>query len=295
MQAETACAPDQGVALQVLGSGGPIADDGRASAGYLLWIDGRSRLLIDAGGGVFLRFAEAGARFGDLDVIALSHLHTDHSAALPALLKSGSFSGRTRPLVLAGPGAGGPFPGVRAFAAALLGSGDGAYGYLSAYLSGKGRLPVLDIQSFSPRVADRVRNVMLPDADVYSLETLPVPHGIVPSLAYRVRVGSQTLVFGSDQNGSSPEFVEFAKGADLLVMHMAIPGDADSVAKRLHATPQRIGEIAGEAKPDTLVLSHFMRRSLRGLDDNLAAVREGFAGQVELADDLDCFALPARK
>ncbi len=26
-----ACAPEQGVAVQVLGSGGPIADDGRAS------------------------------------------------------------------------------------------------------------------------------------------------------------------------------------------------------------------------------------------------------------------------
>ena len=34
------CAPTDGPTLQVLGSGGPIADDGRASSGYLLWIDG---------------------------------------------------------------------------------------------------------------------------------------------------------------------------------------------------------------------------------------------------------------
>ena len=64
---EAECPPSDGIALQVLGSGGPIADDGRASSGYLVWVDGTARVLIDAGGGTFLRFAEAGARFEDLD------------------------------------------------------------------------------------------------------------------------------------------------------------------------------------------------------------------------------------
>ncbi|MDH3622059.1 MAG: MBL fold metallo-hydrolase, partial [Gammaproteobacteria bacterium] len=72
------CAQPGEVALQVLGSGGPIADDGRASSAYLVWVDGRARVLIDAGGGSFLRFGEAGARFEDLDFVGLSHLHTDH-------------------------------------------------------------------------------------------------------------------------------------------------------------------------------------------------------------------------
>ena len=73
------CAGSDELMLQVLGSGGPIADDGRASSGYLIWIGGRSRFLIDAGGGIFLRFGEAGARFADLNHIAISHFHTDHS------------------------------------------------------------------------------------------------------------------------------------------------------------------------------------------------------------------------
>ena len=79
-QPAAACDTNGDVVLQVLGSGGPIADDGRASTGYLVWVDGKSRALIDTGGGIFLRFGEAGASFADLDFIGLSHLHTDHSA-----------------------------------------------------------------------------------------------------------------------------------------------------------------------------------------------------------------------
>ena len=72
------CPASKGAALQVLGSGGPVADDGRASSGYLIWIDGKSRFLIDAGGGVFLRFGEAAARFEDLEFIAISHFLRNH-------------------------------------------------------------------------------------------------------------------------------------------------------------------------------------------------------------------------
>ena len=61
--AEQSCSKDAGVVLQVLGSGGPIADDGRASSSYLVWVDGVARALVDVGAGSFLRFGEAGARF----------------------------------------------------------------------------------------------------------------------------------------------------------------------------------------------------------------------------------------
>ncbi|MDH3433609.1 MAG: MBL fold metallo-hydrolase, partial [Gammaproteobacteria bacterium] len=116
------CPPGEGVALQVLGSGGPIADDGRASTAYLLWVDGKSRVLIDAGGGSFLRFGESQAAFSDLDFIGLSHFHTDHSADFPALLKSGVFSGRDRPLTVAGPGGGQRFPGLDKYLSSMLDS-----------------------------------------------------------------------------------------------------------------------------------------------------------------------------
>ena len=45
----------KGTSLQILGSGGPIADDNRASSSYLIWHEGRARVLVDIGGGSFLR------------------------------------------------------------------------------------------------------------------------------------------------------------------------------------------------------------------------------------------------
>jgi ribonuclease BN (tRNA processing enzyme) len=76
-----------GVAVQVLGSGGPELQDKRASSSYLIWRDGAPRVLVDSGGGSALRFGESGATVSDLDVILLTHLHIDHTADLAALIK----------------------------------------------------------------------------------------------------------------------------------------------------------------------------------------------------------------
>lgn len=287
-QAEAACPPEEGVALQVLGSGGPIADDGRASSGYVIWVDGRSRVLVDFGGGTFLRFGESGARFIDLDFVGLSHFHTDHSADFPALLKSGNFSGRERALPLAGPGPGGPFPGLGAWLQSMLAAGSGAYGYLSGYLDGSGGLAKL-----LPREIDRetTEPVRVLDGDI-TVDALPVPHGIVPALGFRVNVAGGTVVFASDQNGSSDAFTAFAKDASVLVMHLPIPEGATGRALQLHARPSRVASIAAEAGAETLVLSHFMSRSLRDLDGNVEVVRGGYDGTVVVAEDLTCVVVP---
>lgn len=283
------CPTAPGTALQVLGSGGPIADDGRASSSYLVWIDGRSRVLIDAGGGMFLRFGEAGADFRALDFIGLSHLHTDHSADFPALLKSGFFSRRERPLTVAGPGAGGPFPAFSDYLRSMIGGDGGAYGYLSGYLDGTGGLAKLETREVAKEQASAV--TVFDNGRDLRVDALPVPHGIVPALGFRVTAGDSTLVFASDQNGSDGRFAQFAKNATLLVMHMPVPENATGNALQLHAKPSRIGEIAQEAGAGTLVLSHFMARSLRDLDGNLAVVRQGFDGEIVVAEDLACIPL----
>src|SRR6201990_523417 len=83
-----------GIAVQVLGSGGPELQDKRASSSYLIWADGQPRGLVDAGGGSALRFGESGAQMSQIDVILFTHFHEDHSGDLPALIKSSWFEDR---------------------------------------------------------------------------------------------------------------------------------------------------------------------------------------------------------
>ncbi len=122
-----------------------------------------------------------------------------------------------------------------------------------------------------------------------------VPHGIVPALAYRIDTPEGSIAFGGDQNGSDAGFIDFVQGVDVLVLHMAIPDASDPVAARLHATPERLGEIAAKARPGKLVLSHFMARSLARLDDNVAKVRARYHGPIVLAEDLGCVAVKGKR
>ncbi|MDX2418835.1 MAG: MBL fold metallo-hydrolase [Xanthomonadales bacterium] len=273
--------------LQILGSGGPIADDGRASSGYLIWIDGKSRFLIDAGGGIFLRFGEAGARFADLNHIAISHFHTDHSTDLSALLKSGYFSNRTRKLTISGPAAGGDYPGTGDYLKRLLDQDIGVYAYLAGYLDGSAGLVKLEPIEVDPKLRKASRVYADHMAGV-EIDALGVPHGPVPALSYRVRIGQQSIVFAGDQNGSSDAFIEFARGADVLVMHMPVPEGISGVGRKLHAPPSLIGKIAAETGTGKLVLSHFMARSLENREENLKQIRFRYSGALVNAVDLDC-------
>lgn len=280
------CNVEDGQTLQILGSGGPIADDARAGSSYLVWDRGQSRVLVDAGGGSITRFGAANASFTALDVVALSHFHVDHSTDLPALLKSGYFANREAPLTISGPTGGGPFPDLETFLNGLIGK-DGAYGYLSGYLDGTGDLPMLEQRAINPQ-APAPTMVMRADGGRLELSALGVPHAIVPALAYRLDINGKSIVFAGDQNGNKEAFVDFARGADVLVMHLVVPEGITGAGRKLHAPPSRVGEIAAATGAKTLVLSHFMARSLRDLDRNVALVRQKYSGPVILAEDLMC-------
>jgi ribonuclease BN (tRNA processing enzyme) len=270
-----------GLGLRVLGSGGPELAGGRAASSYLLTLDGVARGLVDVGSGALLRFGESGARLADLDVLVLSHLHTDHAGDLAALLKALQFVGRQRPLDVVGPRDGAGFPSTPTFLQALVGPA-GAFAYLRGHLDGTaGRVPL------RVTVAPATKTTMTTTHGL-TITTMAVPHGPVPALAVRVSHGGRHVVLGGDHNGDDAAFVAFAEDADVLVLHAAIPDDADVVAARLHATPEELGAIATRARAKRLVLSHVMTRTAARLDDVVARVRAGYDGPVVVARDLDC-------
>src|SRR5215475_8366413 len=125
---------EKGVAVQVLGSGGPELQDKRASSSYLIWQDGQARVLADAGGGSALRFGEGGAKMSQLDAILFTHFHVDHSADFPVLIFSSWFEERARPLPLYGPPGNRFFPSTVDFVNAFFNDRNGVYRYLSELL-----------------------------------------------------------------------------------------------------------------------------------------------------------------
>src|SRR5215467_13019107 len=90
------------VAVQVLGSGAPGFVKDRANTSYLLWAGNQAKILVDAGGGAYVRFGQAGAKFPDLSMVLVSHLHPDHSSDLPGVLWSGRMT-RDDMLAIVGP------------------------------------------------------------------------------------------------------------------------------------------------------------------------------------------------
>ena len=57
----------------------------------------------------------------------------------------------------------------------------------------------------------RVEPSLVLDKAGVRVTVLSVPHADMPSVAYRVESAGTSVVFGSDQTGTNPKFVEFAE------------------------------------------------------------------------------------
>ncbi|RLA70208.1 MAG: MBL fold metallo-hydrolase [Epsilonproteobacteria bacterium] len=270
------------VTLQVLGSGGPESGDKRASSSYLIWIDGKSKILIDFGGGASLRFEEAGARIKDLDVILLTHLHVDHTADLPALLKSSFFTRASGKLHLFGPDDNKFMPSTKDFVERLFDGDNGAWQYLGDHLNGDASLQ-LKAHNIS---MNKKEKVIYKQGNII-ISAVSVHHGPIPAIAYRVNVGKKSVTFSGDMNGDYHTLEKLGFKTDILVMHNAVPKNAKGVAAQLHMTPLIIGEIAKKAEAGSVVISHRMLRTLGKEKETNCEIRRNYEGDVQYANDKD--------
>jgi ribonuclease BN (tRNA processing enzyme) len=278
--AQDNCA-DHTVALQVLGSGGP-AGGGRASAGYLIWIDGKARIMVDAGGGTFKTFHEAGANTDDLELLAMSHFHPDHATDIPALL----WINKTE-MILSGPTGSDMYPSADEYVNDLF----GPKGVFRAVTSGEG-LKTITVDTMAKEATEVFAD------DSMRVRALGVPHGIVPAVGYRVDIGDVSIAFSTDQNGSSPAFAEFASGVDILVVHLTVPETVTGFGSDLHAKPSVWGQMATDANVGSLVLSHLHRvppntkeGDLASFDEKLKHLRSTYKGSFIIAEDLMCLSV----
>jgi ribonuclease BN (tRNA processing enzyme) len=265
--------------VQILGSGGPALNRERASASYLLWIGGQAKMLIDMGGGTYLRFAQSRAKLSDLALVGISHLHPDHVSDLPALMWL-SRQARTEPLPIVGPSGNDVAPDFPTFLARLFDEKNGAFQVLGGALgASRGNGVHLDISVVD--VGKSEPTTVFKGSDV-TVTALGIPHANMPTLAYRVETPAGSVVFSSDQNGTNPKFVDFARNANVLVMHLAIAAGATSP---LHAAPAVVGRIAREAGVGRLIVSHIGQYDL---DAAIGELKQSYAGPLTVGADLQC-------
>src|SRR5258708_12526293 len=94
---------DSDFKVTLLGTGTPIPDPDRFGPSTLVEA-GNKKLLFDARRGVPIRVRQIGLREGKIDVLFLTHYHSDHTAGTPHICRTRSFeNNRHKPFPLIHP------------------------------------------------------------------------------------------------------------------------------------------------------------------------------------------------
>lgn len=311
------------LSVMVLGSGGPrAADNGRASSGYLIFVEGKPRILMDVGGGTFKSLAMSGALIPNMDRILLTHLHLDHTADMSAMVKTIFFHNRatgafrTAPFHFYGPAANGiPFPPVPPLAE---GAGVPQYPHASEYVHGHYNMQTgverylnafsLGTQTgrFTWTATDLPSDynssditTVFTEPDGLTVKSIAVHHGPVPAVAYRIEYKGKSIVWSGDTSSRTGNLAKISMGADLLIYDTAIMADdppPGTIFHTLHTIPERMGVVAVEANPKTLLLSHLTAVSDPRTDEVKDIVRAaGYIGKIKKAKDLMVINLDGKK
>jgi ribonuclease BN (tRNA processing enzyme) len=277
--------------LVVLGSGGPGAT-GRASSAFLLLVGGKARILIDAGPGSFVRLGEAKLNLRDLDIVLLTHLHVDHTAELPAIIKARAVSHRTDlNFRIFGPGelvqkhqpAIKLFPSTSQFIELLFGK-NGAFPYLSDFV-GQIRFDVQNVQFSGAKAKD---SRIIYQHNGLTIRAAQGHHGKTPAIMYRIEYRNKSITFTGDiDKNAHPASTRLARQTDLLVFNTVLldPPQSPRGLYTLHSAPVDIGTVAGTAGARNLLLAHIPSDVEVAFEEVKKSIKRHYDGPVSLAQD----------
>ncbi len=164
----------------------------------------------------------------------LTHLHIDHSGGLAPIVFSAFMEGRTDSLTVVGPTA-----RDRQSEPVLRGAvgPDGAWSYMHSF-EGFG-IRALEASS----ALDAPMPQVVIDQGDLRVASVSVPHGMMPSVAYRIDHDGASVVFSGDVQTAHAPLVGLAAGCDLLVHDLALP-ERETEHGHLHAKPSEVGQVA---------------------------------------------------
>ncbi len=215
--------------LKILGTGTATPSLQRAPSSYFLATDW-GNILVDIGPSIVRRLLEYGHTTDEVDLIALTHFHPDHSVDLATFLFASNYgeTQRTKPLTLLG--------------------GQGLEKFYDKFVE--------VYRWLSPRGYDLVLKCLPSGAwrlGELLIRTSATNHN-PESIALRVEEGKKkpkSIVFTGD-TGFSSDLVGLVSGADVLVSECSFPQKNVSG----HLNLKNLQNIVEAAKPRKVILSH---------------------------------------
>ena len=279
----------QGTRLVLLGTmAGPVLAPNRMMASQAIFVDGRG-YLVDCGYGTIERLTQLGIRPPQIETVFVTHHHSDHNADYANLIHLAWIQGIPTEMKVYGPP---PMSAINAAAIALHKED------VDIRIKATGRKSMEALI----RVQEITRTGVVHEDDRVKVTAALVDHPPLPhAFGFRFDTRDRTIVISGDTR-PSPNLVQLAKGADVLVHEaMYVPGIDKMLAKRPYVPPrlkqflmeghtsaEDCGRIAAEAGVKTLVLSHLLPGDDTELADEVwrAEAAKHFGGAIIVGRDL---------
>ena len=267
--------------------GGPAIRPGSTMPTSSLVSLGGRRVVVDCGLGVAQGLIRQGMRLQDIDLIFITHLHSDHYLELGPLLHTAWTAGLKTPVQVWGP------PGLTEYWGHFIAA---MQADIDLRIEDEGRPDLRGMVTFHAITTDAP---MAFDAlTVTAMRNIHPP--LTDTFALRFAAGGKAVVFSGD-TAFMPELAAFAKGADLLI-HEAMLGEAlpalmarigngdDRLMKhwlRAHTLASDAARIAAMAEVGALALHHLIPSDdpAFGAAEWQASVAPNWSGPFHLGHD----------
>lgn len=266
-----------GASIQTLGVAQAIGK--LSSRAYLIWLDGRARILVDVGTGSVINFTGSGARTADLDAVLLRELDVLHAGDLPTLVQLSLAERRTRALPIYGPDRSRQMSSTVIFVRTLFDPKRGVYRYLGELLSPLGRSPY-KLQPYD--VETKREQAPLLRLGAMRLRAIELSIEPVRTLAWRIELAGKVVVVSSGATPGAIGLERLASAADLLMIDLdtMAPGAAAALARLAQRAKVRQLAFTGPG-PNTPEQERFLR----------AVTGKLYPAPVSLSEPMGCLPL----
>jgi ribonuclease Z len=274
--------------VTLIGTGTPVPRPDRFGPCTLVEA-GNQTLLIDAGRGATMRLYQLGIPMGRIDVLFLTHYHSDHTSGIPDLWLTGWLSShyarRTKPMRVIGP------VGAKVLMSRLA----EAYAADIKIRLDDEKLPPEGVATI---VEEFDHDGVVYEADGVKVIAFEVDHGdvIKPCYGYRFEYQGRSAVLSSDTRYNQ-NVIKYGRGADLLVHEVATARPelmSEAYVQRImghHTTPHEAGLVFTETKPKLAAYTHLVFVASEKVPpptvaDLIAETRQTYDGPLQVGEDL---------